>query len=131
MLRTAALVSMILAAAALGCARPMPAVQGARRELAPEVRRVVDSARQQTQVTTSYDPSYARIGYPGGDVAPSTGVCTDVVIRSFRAAGVDLQETVHRDMAKNFSSYPRRWGLKRPDTNIDHRRVPNLMVYFT
>jgi uncharacterized protein YijF (DUF1287 family) len=77
-----------------------------------------------------YDPTYFQIAYPGGDVPPEVGVCTDEVIRSYRAVGVDLQREVHEDMAANFSAYPRKWGLKKTDTNIDHRRVPNLMVFF-
>ncbi|HEY0591413.1 MAG TPA: DUF1287 domain-containing protein, partial [Thermoanaerobaculia bacterium] len=68
--------------------------------------------------------------YPGGDVPPDRGVCSDVVIRAFRAIGVDLQAEVHEDMRRNFRAYPRIWGLRRPDANIDHRRVPNLMVFF-
>ncbi|HEX8353336.1 MAG TPA: DUF1287 domain-containing protein, partial [Pyrinomonadaceae bacterium] len=68
--------------------------------------------------------------YPGGDVPAEVGVCTDEVIRSYRAVGVDLQREVHEDMAANFGAYPRKWGLKKTDTNIDHRRVPNLMVFF-
>lgn len=99
-------------------------------KVSPEVRRVIDSAKRQTQVTTSYDPSYIQISYPGGDVPSETGVCTDVVIRAFRASGVDLQQKVHEDMVKEFSAYPRKWGASTTDTNIDHRRVPNLMVYF-
>lgn len=94
------------------------------------VRAVVESALEQTHVTTVYDPSYVRIAYPGGDVPRERGACTDVVIRSFRSAGVDLQQLVHDDMARNFRAYPARWGLTRPDTNIDHRRVPNLMTFF-
>ena len=66
-----------------------------------------------------------------GDVAPNRGVCTDLVVRSYRALGVDLQELVHRDMAAHFSAYPKSWGLSRPDTNIDHRRVPNLETFLT
>jgi uncharacterized protein len=88
-------------------------------------------ARQQVGVTTGYDPSYVRLAYPGGDVPIQTGVCSDVVIRALRGLGIDLQVRVHEDMRANFSKYPKRWGLKRPDTNIDHRRVPNLATYFT
>ncbi len=77
-----------------------------------------------------YDGSYISIKYPGGDVAADRGVCTDVVIRAYRKLGVDLQKDVHEDMKRNFSIYPSRWGLKRPDTNIDHRRVPNLQTLF-
>lgn len=100
------------------------------RALSPTVRAVINSAKAQTRVTTSYDPAYVRIGYPGGDVKPETGVCADVLIRAFRKAGVDLQKDVHEDMVRKFKAYPQRWGLKRPDTNIDHRRVPNLMTFF-
>ncbi len=71
-----------------------------------------------------------RLSYPGGDVPAGTGVCTDVVIRAFRKAGVDLQKAVHEDMAKNFAAYPKKWGRREPDSNIDHRRVPNLMTFF-
>ncbi len=98
--------------------------------LPPAVRTVLDAARAQTRITTSYDPSYVRLAYPLGDVRPETGVCADVVIRAFRKAGVDLQREVHEDMVRKFKAYPQRWGLKRPDTNIDHRRVPNLMTFF-
>jgi len=114
----------------IGCARPAPATRKTDLALSASVRAVVDSAREQTRVTTSYDQSYVRIAYPGGDVPPRTGACTEVVIRAFRTAGVDLQREVHEDMARNFSAYPSRWGLTKPDPNIDHRRVPNLMVYF-
>jgi uncharacterized protein YijF (DUF1287 family) len=93
---------------------------------------LVAAARRQIGVTTGYDPSYRRIGYPGGDVPRATGVCADVVIRAARDAwGVDLQRRVHEDMVRNFSAYPRKWGLKSPDPNIDHRRVPNLETYWT
>lgn len=76
-----------------------------------------------------YDADYYSIPYPNGDV-PSGGACTDVIIRVLRANGIDLQKEVHEDMRSNFSTYPQRWGLLKPDTNIDHRRVPNLMTYF-
>jgi len=78
----------------------------------------------------TYDGSYVRIGYPMGDVPSNIGVCTDVVIRALRGLGIDLQQRVHEDMKRNFRSYPNNWQLKRPDSNIDHRRVPNLMTYF-
>lgn len=78
----------------------------------------------------TYDASYQSIAYPMGDVAPDRGVCADVVIRAFRMAGIDLQQLVHEDMRNNFAEYPKKWGLPRPDANIDHRRVPNLMRYF-
>lgn len=78
----------------------------------------------------NYDPSYFSIGYPNGDVPKGKGVCTDVVIRAYRKLGIDLQKCVHEDMAANFDRYPKIWGLTKTDTNIDHRRVPNLMVFF-
>lgn len=93
--------------------------------------RLVDAARRQIGVTTLYDPTYTRIPYPGGDVAQDRGVCTDVVIRAYRHAfRLDLQKLVHEDMLADFSAYPKAWGLKSTDPNIDHRRVPNLAVFF-
>jgi len=77
-----------------------------------------------------YDGSYRKIAYPGGDVPDHMGVCTDVIIRTYRAAGIDLQVEVHEDMRAAFSEYPTRWGLGKPDSNIDHRRVLNLMTFF-
>lgn len=88
------------------------------------------SAMELTKQQVVYDPSYFSIGYPNGDVPSDKGVCTDVVIRAYRKIGLDLQQAVHEDMKANFSLYPQKWGLKRPDTNIDHRRVPNLMTFF-
>ena len=92
--------------------------------------RTVAAAREQIGVTVGYDPEYHVLPYPGGDVPPSTGVCTDVVTRAWRAQGVDLQRAVHEDMKGHFAAYSHQWGLKAPDSNIDHRRVPNLMTYF-
>lgn len=89
-----------------------------------------DAALDLTRTVVVYDPSYFKIGYPNGDVPAGKGVCTDVVIRAYRALGVDLQKEVHEDMKANFSKYPKMWGLKSTDTNIDHRRVPNLMTFF-
>lgn len=91
---------------------------------------MLENAVGQIEITKSYDPAYVSIPYPNGDVAQETGVCTDVVIRALRAAGVDLQREVHEDMRRNFSVYPQRWNLKSSDTNIDHRRVPNLQTFF-
>ncbi|MCG3745023.1 DUF1287 domain-containing protein [Vibrio cincinnatiensis] len=93
---------------------------------------LVEAAKERTNYSVAYDGSYIKIGYPNGDVPPNIGVCTDVVIRSYRKLGVDLQVLVHEDMRDNFSSYPsnRIWGLSKPDRNIDHRRVPNLQVFF-
>jgi len=95
-----------------------------------EIKRMLESAMRQTEITKTYDPAYIVIPYPNGDVPPETGVCSDVVIRAFRAAGVDLQRAVHEDMRGNFSLYPKKWNLPKPDTNIDHRRVPNLQTFF-
>ena len=93
--------------------------------------KLVEAARSQVGVTLSYDPNYTKLAYPNGDVPIEKGVCTDVIIRALRDAhGLDLQKLVHEDMAKNFARYPKIWGLKRTDKNIDHRRVPNLQVYF-
>lgn len=97
----------------------------------PNLKLVVDGAIDQIGKTTSYDPSYQKIDYPNGDVPIETGVCSDVIVRAFRKAGIDLQQDLHADMKDNFSAYPTRWGLKVTDSNIDHRRVPNLQTYFT
>ncbi len=92
--------------------------------------RLVDAAREQIGVTVGYDGRYERIAYPGGDVAPERGVCTDVLVRAYRLLGIDLQQRVHEDMQRAWSAYPKTWGLARPDSNIDHRRVPNLATFF-
>ncbi|MDL1873007.1 DUF1287 domain-containing protein [Deltaproteobacteria bacterium PRO3] len=91
---------------------------------------LLGNALEQTRQTLYYDSAYTKLPFPGGDVPLERGVCTDVIVRAFRAAGVDLQVEVNRDMKKNFSAYPKIWGLTGPDTNIDHRRVPNLMKFF-
>ncbi len=92
-----------------------------------------EAAKARTRRPITYDGAYFKMDYPNGDVPAHLGVCTDVVIRAYRALGIDLQKEVHEDMAKNFTAYPsqRIWGLKTPDTNIDHRRVPNLQVFFS
>lgn len=93
---------------------------------------VAEAARAQIGVTTTYDPAYRALAYPGGDVPAATGVCCDVVVRALRTAhGFDLQQAVHEDMRAAFAAYPKKWGLKKPDPNIDHRRVPNLQTFFT
>jgi uncharacterized protein YijF (DUF1287 family) len=97
---------------------------------ATPLEKINAGAIEQTTQTTSYDPSYVKLAYPNGDVPLNTGVCADVVVRAFRKAGIDLQKELHLDMKKNFAKYPRKWGARRPDTNIDHRRVPNLMTWF-
>jgi uncharacterized protein len=101
------------------------------RSSSEAIKTLLNSAREQSTVTKGYDPRYVQIAYPGGDVPRETGVCSDVIIRAFRAVDIDLQKMVHEDMAKNFVVYPRKWNLSRPDRNIDHRRVPNLMMYFS
>lgn len=92
--------------------------------------RIARAAQDQVGLTLSYDPAYRRLDYPGGDVPIETGVCADVVVRALRAVGIDLQAELHRDMREHFAAYPRNWGLRRPDRNIDHRRVPNLRRWF-
>jgi uncharacterized protein YijF (DUF1287 family) len=92
--------------------------------------RLVAAATEQTSAQVTYDGSYRRIGYPGGDVPAGVGVCTDVIIRAYRKVGIDLQVKVHEDMLRDFRAYPQLWGLAAPDSNIDHRRVPNLQVFF-
>ncbi|MEO6310676.1 MAG: DUF1287 domain-containing protein [Sphingomicrobium sp.] len=101
---------------------PLPATQRAAR--------LIDAARQQIGVTVRYDGGYTHLPFPGGDVPRSRGACTDVLIRAFRDAfGIDLQALVNEDMNRSFNSYPQIWGLRAPDPNIDHRRVPNLMTW--
>lgn len=90
---------------------------------------IVAAARTQIGKTLIYDPAYVSLKYPMGDVPEERGVCADVVIRALRACGTDLQRAVHEDMKANFAAYPKAWGLKRPDRNIDHRRVLNLAVF--
>lgn len=89
-----------------------------------------DFAMELTEKKVIYDPSYFSIEYPNGDIPEGKGVCTDVIIRAYRKIGVDLQKLVHDDMKANFDKYPKNWGLRATDKNIDHRRVPNLMTFF-
>lgn len=100
--------------------------------LAQESRaqRLIDAAIAQTSRAVIYDGSYRRIAYPNGDVPADRGVCTDVVIRAYRVLGIDLQQRVHEDMRSAFNEYPQFWRMQAPDSNIDHRRVPNLQTYF-
>lgn len=108
-------------------AKPAPQ----HRVISPQVGEILESAKDQIKTTRGYTQQYYVIPYPNGDIPTETGACTDVIIRSFRKAGVDLQKAVHEDMAANFSSYPRKWNADATDTNIDHRRVPNLQTFFT
>lgn len=113
-----------LSAVTLFCVLTCPAYSSRSEDL-------VTMARRQIGVTVRYDPSYRAMDYPNGDVPMDAGVCTDVVIRAIRSAlQIDLQQHVHEDMKRNFTKYPKRWGLKSPDKNIDHRRVPNLRTFF-
>ena len=105
----------------IACGEKTPATKGGK---------LAAAAKEQIGVTTSYDPAYVSLTYPGGDIPKEKGVCTDVVIRALREMDFDLQKLVHEDMRKNFSKYPKNWGLSRPDKNIDHRRVPNLQTFF-
>jgi len=91
---------------------------------------VLAGAYRQVGVTTHYDGRYRQLSFPGGDVPIEGGVCTDVIVRAYRFAGIDLQALVHDDMTRHFKDYPHLWGLSRPDPNIDHRRVPNLVTFF-
>ena len=125
---------------AMGCSRspqrhertatsPPPVYKPLPANSPPDLKKFIDAAVAQVGVTTRYDPSYVQLDYPGGDVPKERGVCTDVLVRAFRGVSIDLQKEVHEDMTAAWSDYPKRWGLARPDSNIDHRRVPNLMTY--
>jgi uncharacterized protein YijF (DUF1287 family) len=114
----------------------LPALAQNREAVLPAhqqfLQKLVVAAIERTHHTVRYDPAYVHIPYPNGDVPSETGVCTDEIIRAYRTVGVDLQKEVHEDMVHNFSAYPnqQRWLLAHTDTNIDHRRVPNLMAFF-
>jgi uncharacterized protein YijF (DUF1287 family) len=114
----------------------LPALAQNREAVLPAhqqfLQKLVVAAIERTHHTVRYDPAYVHIPYPNGDVPSETGVCTDEIIRAYRTVGVDLQKEVHEDMVDNFSAYPnqQRWLLAHTDTNIDHRRVPNLMAFF-
>lgn len=91
--------------------------------------KIVNGAKMEVIRQVRYDPSYARIAYPNGDVAKDRGACTDVIVRALRNAGYDLQKLIHEDMTAHFAAYPHKWGLRAPDSNIDHRRVPNQIAF--
>jgi len=131
----------LIVAFSTSCQRPSQPQQSEKQEtiatleplpatVSPQLRQLVESAIEQTKVTTGYDPSYVGLRYPGGDVPIETGVCSDVVVRSFRKAGIDLQKEIHDDMGRAWPDYPKKWGASGRDPNIDHRRVLNLMTYF-
>jgi len=104
-------------------------VNGTKKAISKRDRFILGAVTQYG-VTTKYDGAYKKLAYPNGDVDITTGVCTDVIIRAFRSVEIDLQQDIHRDMKRYFRKYPKKWNLKRPDSNIDHRRVPNMVVYF-
>lgn len=129
-LRILLLISLTFLLCRSSQAQSFPQTGAQRREF---LHKLSDAAIERTTHTVRYDPAYVRIPYPGGDVPAGTGVCTDEVIRSYRALGIDLQKEVHEDMQANFWAYPNhlRWMQLRTDANIDHRRVPNLMIFFS
>jgi uncharacterized protein YijF (DUF1287 family) len=116
-------IKLLFLVAAFACLKQAVAQEAFQMKLAQEARKLTND-----QVT--YDPQYFKIAYPNGDVPADKGVCTDVIIRAYRKMGIDLQQLVHEDMKAHFGLYPKNWGLKSTDKNIDHRRVPNLMVFF-
>jgi uncharacterized protein YijF (DUF1287 family) len=130
----------LLATAAIGCQRAPeqdpdaapahPTVGPMAADAKAPSPPLVTAARRQVGQTVRYDPAYTVLDYPGGDVALDRGVCTDVIVRALRSQGLDLQQRIHEDMRSHFNAYPPLWGLSRPDRNIDHRRVPNLMRWF-
>jgi len=124
---TACFLALLIVLPAL--AQNRPAISPAHQQF---LQKLVDAPVERTHHIVRYDPAYVRIPYPNGDVPSGTGVCTDEIVRVYRAVGIDLQKEVHEDMLHNFSAYPnqRRWLLAHTDTNIDHRRVPNLMTFF-
>jgi uncharacterized protein YijF (DUF1287 family) len=131
MRRSAPIVFLVLLLMCLPARSQNPPVAPPTRQ--QFLQKLVEAAIERTHHSVRYDPAYVRIPYPNGDVPAETGVCTDEIIRAYRAVGIDLQKEVHEDMLHNFSAYPnqRRWLLAHTDTNIDHRRVPNLMTFFT
>jgi uncharacterized protein len=124
------LLAVLAAAARHAPAQGQPSTADLRKQF---LLKLSAAAIERTHHTVRYDGAYVRIPYPGGDVPADTGVCTDEVIRSYRTLGIDLQKEVHEDIAAHFAAYPnqRRWGRTSPDSNIDHRRVPNLMTFFS
>jgi len=120
---------LLIFGAAIAGAQIRPAQTDSQREF---LKRFVAAALERTHHFVRYDSAYVRIPYPGGDVPQDRGVCTDEVIRAYRGVGIDLQKEVHEDMERNFAAYPRkwRWASASPDASIDHRRVPNLMMFF-
>lgn len=110
-------------------ADPANAPGKSESDLPARVRTIIDATRERMALGEVYDPNYYAIPYPGGDVANDRGVCTDVVIRAYRRIGIDFQQLIHEDMRKDFAAYPRLWGNRSTDRNIDHRRVPNIETF--
>ena len=128
---------------AVSCQRPQTLIRTAQNTETPafvtkplpekgpaQINQLIESAIEQTKVTKGYDPAYVGIEYPNGDVPIETGVCSDVVVRAFRKTGIDLQKELHEDMGVAWNEYPKKWGAAGRDSNIDHRRVGNLMTFF-
>lgn len=115
---------------ALTILSPPPQTPAAQSQALQFLPRLLAAAHERTTHTVRYEPAYVHIAYPNGDVPADTGVCTDEIIRIYRALGIDLQKLVHEDMQQNRAAYPRFGNYNGTDTNIDHRRVPNLMVFF-
>jgi uncharacterized protein YijF (DUF1287 family) len=127
--RRTLLLGMGTALALPGCGAAQP---DEREPATGKAGKLTAAARAQVGVTTRYDPAYTRLSFPGGDVPRERGTCTDVVVRAYRdALGIDLQELVNADMRAAFAAYPKSWGLRSPDRNIDHRRVPNLRIFLS
>jgi uncharacterized protein len=120
----------LCAAVLVALAQTNPSPPAERQQF---LNKLVAAAIERTNHSVKYVSAYVRLDYPGGDVPADTGVCSDEIIRAYRAVGVDLQKEVHEDIVKNWSDYPakKNWHQAHPDSNIDHRRVPNLMVFFT
>lgn len=138
-----ALLSIFIIFSLISCAQAKKEDQAVARQVEEKIdpypnlddfsKRLCAAALELTKDHVTYDARYCKIPYPNGDVPANIGVCTDVVIRAYRKLGIDLQKEIHEDMVSNFSLYPnqKRWGLKTTDTNIDHRRVPNMQVFFS
>ena len=122
----------LIALTGAGCARPPQEARANPPAVSRPPRTTADKivAGAKAQIGDAYNPAYVSITYPNGDMPRGTGACTDVVVRALRAANHDLQRLIHEDMRRNFRAYPKKWGLRRPDRNIDHRRVPNQMRFF-
>jgi uncharacterized protein len=137
MKRSFALFLLLLTGCTSFSAQVQPIIETSPTPSAPKqnpkatpTEKLIAAAIEQVNVTTEYDPAYVKLAYPNGDVPIKTGVCADVIVRAFRKVGVDLQKELHEDMKQNFAKYPKKWGAKSTDSNIDHRRVPNLMTWF-